>query len=268
MPAASHHVEFETDGVHTEGVESDDAAAASRAPIIFVHGGNHGSWCWHRMLPALADAGWHAYALNWYGHYKSRPLPVAEFVRRGIADVTDEIARVAGRVGTRPILIGHSMGGLAAQKYAESHPVAALVLMTPVSPAGAGVTPVEIPIPVPDDRPFPPPPFEMARGMFFHGVPEAEARAYHDLLCPESPRAVREATQFTVPVDRTRIACPILVIAGAADVLTPPEALRRLADHYGAEFALLPGKGHSLPYEPGWRDTVDLIVDWSRRVLP
>ena len=103
-------------------------------PIVFVHGGCHGSWSWVHFLPYFAQAGWDCHALNWFGHNGSAPHPEVGLLQRGIADVTEEIAHVAGQFEDSPVIVAHSMGALAAQKYAECHPVSALVLLTPVVP--------------------------------------------------------------------------------------------------------------------------------------
>lgn len=44
-----------------------------------------------------------------------------------------------------PVLVAHSMGALAAQKYAEGHEVAGLVLLTPVVPAEVGGPVIDVP---------------------------------------------------------------------------------------------------------------------------
>jgi Alpha/beta hydrolase family len=85
-------------------------------PIVFVHGGCHGSWSWVHFLPYFAQAGWDCHALNWFGHNGSAPHPEVGLLQRGIADVTEEIAHVAGQFDEPPVIVAHSMGALAAQK--------------------------------------------------------------------------------------------------------------------------------------------------------
>jgi pimeloyl-ACP methyl ester carboxylesterase len=234
-----------------------------RPPLLFVHGGCHGSWSWRNFLPFFAGAGWDCHALNWYGHHGSESLPTGRFVRRGIADVTEEIAHVAAGFARPPILIGHSMGGLASQKYAELHAVAGLVLITPVVPAEVGGAIIELPVDM--AAPWGPPPFPVTLDLFFQGLSPEEAEPFYPLLCPESPRAVFEATRWTVPIDKTRLSGPILVIAGELDILTPPSTGRALADFYNADYRYLPGVGHNMLLEPHWRKSAGLIADWLAR---
>src|SRR5271170_8218910 len=98
------------------------------------------------------------------------------------------------------------MGALAAQKYAECHAVSALVLLTPVVPTEVGGDVIDLPID--PNQPWVPPPF-----LWFQGLEEDEARTYFEKLCPESPKAVYEATRWTVPVDRAKISGHILVVS-------------------------------------------------------
>ena len=252
--------EYRIHGVRVE--HAPPTGEARPQPLIFVHGGCHGSWSWASYLPFFAAAGWDCHALNWYSHNGSDPHPTDPFVQRGIADVTEEIAHVAGQFDRPPILIGHSMGGLASQKYAEIHPVSALVLLTPVVPAAVGGDIIELPVDF--EQPWGPPPFEVTRDLFFQGLTQEEARPYYPLLCPESPRCVHEATRWTVPIDKVRVSGPILVIAGEHDILTPPSTGRALADFYGADYRYLRGRGHNLLLEPRWRETAGMIADWLR----
>ena len=120
-------------GVH---VESAFAVGVERKthPIIFVHGGCHGSWAFENYLSFFASSGWEGHALNWFNHNGSQSPPLERFVARGIADVKEEIALVASTLNAPPVVIAHSMGGMAAQKFAEENNLRALVLIAPVVP--------------------------------------------------------------------------------------------------------------------------------------
>ncbi|HEY0641369.1 MAG TPA: alpha/beta fold hydrolase [Pseudonocardiaceae bacterium] len=246
-----------------EPVHVERRAARGRrlGSLVLVHGGAHAAWCWSEYLPYLAERGWDCHALDWYGHGGSPAVPGA--VRRGIADVATEIGIVAAELPEPPVLVGHSMGALAAQCHAAAHPVAGLVLLAPVPPAGVPVT--APPLPVDETRPWGPPPFDVAYGLFFAGLPVDQARDLHARLVPESPRAVLEATgRLPVPVSAAAVRANTprtLVVAGTEDPLTPPEVTRRVAERYGAEYHLLPGLGHDgLLLGPQWRTAATLVA--------
>jgi len=154
------------------------------------------------------------------------------------------------------------MGGLAIQKYAEQHRVPALILLAPAVPAEVGGEIIGLPAPVSLDFLFEPPPLEAAKHLFFQGLDDAEAARLYRNLGPESPRAVIEATEYTLHVDATRVNCPVLVFGAELDLLTPPAVVQSLAEHYGADYCFLPGKGHGLTVEPGWRHTAERMEQW------
>jgi pimeloyl-ACP methyl ester carboxylesterase len=234
-----------------------------RPPIIFVHGGCQGSWIWARFLPYFGQAGWDSHALNWFGHNGSESRTEADLIHRGIADIVEEIGHVAGQFNESPILMGHSMGALAAQKYAEAHTVSALVLLSPVAPAEVGGDIIDLPLD--PNAPWTPPPFEVSREIWFQGLEEQEAKACFEKMIPESPKAVHEATRWTVPIDRAKVSGPVLVVSGGLDRLTPPTVARSLAAFYGADYRYLHGRGHSMLLEPSWRETARMIAAWLER---
>jgi pimeloyl-ACP methyl ester carboxylesterase len=256
--------EYTINGVRVETVAPDSDTCRPQR-LLFVHGGCHGSWSWEKFMPHFAAAGWECHALNWYGRNGSMVLSDEQLVQRSIADVTREIASVAGQFAQPPVLIGHSMGGLAVQKYAESHDTAALILLTPVVPAEAGCRVFDTPIDL--TQPWRPPPFAATQNMFFQGLTEEEAERYHNLLCAESPRAVFEATCGSVSVDKVRVSGPILVVAAELDILTPPSTARALAELYGADYRYLRGRGHNVLLEPRWEETARLLSTWLARVV-
>jgi pimeloyl-ACP methyl ester carboxylesterase len=88
-------------------------------------------------------------------------------------------------------------------------------------------------------------PYDVARQLFFPTLDEDLARMYYDLLEPESPRAVWQATRWTIDVDPQAVTAPTLVFATELDILTPPAAVAGLAELMGAPYELIPAIGHS-----------------------
>jgi pimeloyl-ACP methyl ester carboxylesterase len=251
--------EYKIQGVRVEAAMPTERRG-ERPPIIFVHGSCHGSWSWEKFLPHFAAAGWECHALNWYGHNGSDAPPGKAFVERGIPDMSEEIGHVASQFAVPPIIVAHSMGALASQKYAERNRVAALVLLASAVPQEVGG--IDLDQPVDMNNPWGPPPLDHTVDMFFQGLTREEAEPYHALLCSESPKTIYEGTRSTVSVDRNRISGPILVVSGEIDFLTPSHTGRALADFYGADYRFVAGRGHNLLLEPKWQETADTILDW------
>src|SRR5712671_3299793 len=141
-----NHDQYDIDGIRVERFTTAPKDAAQRPPLICVHGGCHASWSWQGHAAVYAAAGYEVHALNWRGRGGSAAIDDDSFVKMSIADVVDDIDKVARCFDTPPVLIAHSMGGLAAQLYASAHEVGALVLPTPVVPSNVGATPIELPI--------------------------------------------------------------------------------------------------------------------------
>ncbi len=252
---------------HHEGIwvtHARPVVRGPRPPLLFAHGGSHASWSWEHLLPFFVDAGWECLAFDWFNHGRSASTDPSTFLRRGIAEITTEIGLVAGLTDRPPVLVGHSMGAAACQLYATRHEVSGLVLLAPVVPAGPDAEPIEMPVdPV---RLFEPVPFDLARQMFFTSLDEPTARHYHALLCPESPRAVLEATRWEVALDLDALDAEALVFAGGRDMLSPPKEVESFAHALGAAFLLLPGCGHDdlLLYDIGWRQVATTTLAWLR----
>jgi pimeloyl-ACP methyl ester carboxylesterase len=227
-------------------------------PLLFVHGGCQGSWAWEKMAPRLARDGWYALCLNWYGHNGSLPLTEDEALSRSLLDVATEIAVVVESLHRPPVLVAHSMGGIPSLAYAAANPVTALVLLTPVLPAGFGADHIQLAVD-PTSMWMPPP--EIIKPTWWAGVTDDEAQRYASLLVPESPRAVLEATRWLCEVSISDVQTPALVVAAGADLLVPAE-VKWLAKAIGATFVLLENEGHGILFNPVWEQVTTQISKW------
>jgi pimeloyl-ACP methyl ester carboxylesterase len=258
-------VDIETktiDGVFVERARAQGSPLGS--PLVFVHGGNQGSWAWENYLTYFAQLGRDCYAFSWFNRHGSRQLPDAEFVMRSLADTVHELETVVAFAGQEPILVTHSMGALVGQKYAENHPVVAQVHITPAICAEVGLHPdSEFDL----SAPFEPPSFEEAWPLHFPECTETDARRYHSLLSSESALAIKETITSSFSVDRTRLGGPSLVLAAENDRIVPAEAVRRSAAHFGSDYLYLPGRSHNVLLEPRWRESATRIANWLDRQI-
>jgi pimeloyl-ACP methyl ester carboxylesterase len=118
-----------------EVIDKGTCSQAHPVPLLFVHGAWHAAWCWdEHFLDFFAEKGYRALAVSLRGHGNSPTLKPLRSC--SIAQYVDDVASVAGSLPTRPVVIGHSMGGCVVQKYLESHQAPAGVLPCLRSPAG------------------------------------------------------------------------------------------------------------------------------------
>ena len=234
--------------------------------MVLVHGGGHAKWSFEQYARVLSEGGYEVHALDWFNHGDARRLPEDQFLRRGIDDVArEELSYLVERLGRRPIIIAHSMGAIAALLFAVGNPVERLVLLTPVVPSTVGADPIDIDVDL--TKPFGPVPYDVARLLFFPTLDEDLARLYYDMLEPESPWAVWQATRWTIDVDLQAVTAPTLVFATELDPLTPPAAVAGLAELMGAPYELIPGIGHSeiLLKQPESIEVAERIREWLDR---
>jgi peroxiredoxin len=98
-------------------------------PVVLAHGGGQTRHAWGGAAAALAQRGWYALALDLRGHGESDWSPGGEYEFDVFAaDLED----VAAALSQAPVLVGASLGGLAAliaQGEAQPGPFSAVVLV-------------------------------------------------------------------------------------------------------------------------------------------
>ena len=238
---------------------------ASRPPVLFVHGYFATATVFTEWLPFFASRGIPAYAVNLRGRAGSKTG--IDLGRATIDDFADDASAVARFLGS-PTVVGHSMGGLIAQRLAELGDVRAAVLVSPAPPRGITVMSPRLAIKqlkylpaILRSRPVNPS-REDLRDIVLNRVPPELQDAMLDEMVPDSGRAGREMSIAGVPVDRARVRCPILVVAASDDHFIPRAIAERIARRYGAPIRILQGHGHMSVVEPGWTTVAELVERW------
>jgi pimeloyl-ACP methyl ester carboxylesterase len=255
-------------GLAVETVEPRGAARPH--PLLFLHGMWGGAWMWEPCMQVFAARGWRCHALNLRGHHGSRP--VRDIGRVSIHEYVADARAVAEALGC-PVVVGHSMGGLLAQKLAELLDPPAAVAVTPAAPRGVlALNTLELAWTalrhlheILGRRPLTPT-FAEAEALLLDHLPEAERRAVYERMVPESGRMTFDIALLGLPVDPRRVRCPMLVVAGADDRITPAKMVRRVARRYDATLREYPGHAHMLLMEPGWERIAGDIAGWIETV--
>lgn len=234
-------------------------------PLLFVHGMWGGSWYWANYLSAAAEAGWEAWALNLRGHHGSRPVP--NLGRVSVLDYVQDVQDCLRQLG-EVILVGHSMGGLIAQKVTETGGVRAAVALTSAAPKGILVLRwavlsrmVRYLGPIFGNRAFTTSRAD-ANALVLNQLPADRQAWAYDRLVPESGRAARELAFGLIPVDEAAVRCPLLVVGAERDAITPAAVQRKIARKYGAAYRELEGHAHMLMLEDGWERPFKEILSW------
>jgi pimeloyl-ACP methyl ester carboxylesterase len=242
-------------------------------PILFVHGSSCGSWLWRNFLHYFASRGWTCYALNLRGHHLSDQ--VADWGEVGVEAYLKDVDTVITWIGKDLMLVGHSMGGVLAQKQAEKQNPRKLVLLHTGAPASAmrdidfdaflkrgkeqgRVTRDRV---VESDSD----PQKLIGYMFDRGNVEEEVLLEcHRMMGKESARALHEMQG--VEVDALKIRCPVYVLGfdlKKIGLAYPVDLNQVLARYYHAkDLQIIEPGGHLFMLEKNWEAFARLIEQW------
>ncbi|EKT81447.1 alpha/beta hydrolase fold protein [Rhodococcus opacus M213] len=242
--------------------------------LLFVHGTWHAAWCWdEHFLDFFASKGHHALAVSLRGHGGSPSPKPLRWVT--IADYVDDVAAVANELPSRPVVIGHSMGGFIVQKYLESHSAPAGVLLGSAPSGGIWRSTLRTlrrhPRALLAETLTLSPyrlvgTLELARDhMFSAQMPEADVERYFALLQEDSHRAMLDMLVLNLPKPK-RVTAPMLVLGADQDHAFSRKEVRATARAYGTEAEIFPNMAHHMLLEPGWERVAERIDGWLRQL--
>ncbi len=173
-------------------------------------------------------------------------------------------------LGTPPVLVAHSMGGLAAQKYLESGaPAAGLVLMASVGATAATLRfGARHPLVLGHANlawrlaPVVATPALAREMLFTPGTPQEVVDATHARLQDESYRAYLD--MMLARAHPKRITVPVLVLGAEMDGIFSVPEVRATAKAYGVRAEIFPGMGHDMMLDTGWEKVADRVDAWAR----
>lgn len=259
------------------------ARARSRT-ILLIHGMWSRPCVWNNFRHVLEARGYHVIAPA-LRHHDIEPgeTPDAALATTSLLDYAADLEREIRLLDEKPFIIGHSMGGTLAQMLAARDLAAGTVLLAsahcaPVVALNAAVLRYYFSelIMTPFWRRTQRPSWNTLRAAGLNGLNEVDARNLYATLIPESGRAAFELVLWFLDrkraslVDARQITCPMLLLTGSDDLLTPPSVAQRIAAYYGdkARLEILRGQAHWLPREAGWRDTLERALQFIEIEAP
>lgn len=261
--------------MHLEVLSHTEGARPGRPPLLFVHGGFHAAWCWDvHYLPFFAERGWAAHALSLRGHGASDGQ--AELGEWSLDDYVEDVLSTLERFDTPAILLGHSMGGVVAERCwsRDAERVAGLALLagSPLRPALSVVlrmfqrSPVDLVLGGLQGDPL-----RMRNAMapflLSDDLTAADRAATLDRLDLESPVAMRELFRRKPIARADGDDRPVLVVAATDDRSIPVAAHEATCRRLDGTLLRVAGP-HDLMLDPGWKPGADAIEDWLRTRFP
>ena len=195
-------------------------------PVLFIHGMWADRAHWNRFRRCFDHHGFETHAVTLLSH--TTPQDMAGLRRAGIMEYVAQVQDVISSLPEAPVVVGHSMGTLVAQKLAEAQTLRALVLLSPIAPGGiVPLTPSVVACASGNlvdallRRPFMIPERQARYGILNTLSPREQAVIYQSFL-HESGKALWQILTGAISVNEREVRCPMLVVVGAEDRATPP----------------------------------------------
>lgn len=253
-------------------------ATPKPAPLLFVHGSFSDARIWDsNFLPYFTRHGYEAHAFSLRGHGFSEGHERLHTWR--LADYVADLEKIATTLPAPPVLIGHSMGGMVVQKYLETHPDAAgLVLMASVPPQGLLPTTLHMAMRHPFLfqqmslfsllGPSYGTPDMMRRLLFSRDMPDSKLREYFSYVQAESQVVSLDMMGLNpLRLKPESLKMPILALGARNDVFVSPAIVEETARWYKAELQIFPDMAHAMMLEMSWRKVADYLLDWLERAV-
>jgi pimeloyl-ACP methyl ester carboxylesterase len=275
-------------------ITEHEAQAAERAnetgltPVVFIHG----LWLlpssWDRWAALYEEAGYAALTPGW----PDDPATVEEanahpevFAHKTIGQVADHYEEIIRHLDKKPVVIGHSFGGLLTQIIAGRGLAAVSVAIDPAPFRGVLPLPISslksaFPVlgnPANRNRAVPLT-FDQFRYGFANAVSEDEARRlYEEFAVPASGAPLFQAATANLnPWTEAKVDSenaergPLLIISGEKDNTVPwaiaNASYKKQKRNDGVtEIVEVEGRGHALTIDSGWRDVADRSLEFVRR---
>jgi alpha-beta hydrolase superfamily lysophospholipase len=246
--------------------------------IVFVHGMYMNPLCWEQWVDYYQAKGYKCLAPAWPGRDKPietlrKQHPDSQLGKLTLNNVLEHFTDTIKRLDEKPVLVGHSMGGLVVQLLLQKDLAAAGVAIDSAPPRGVFTTKWSfLKSNWPHITPFVSQsnPIEMSfkrfQYAFVNKLPLEEQRAaYERYIVPESRRVPRES--LTARVDFKKPHPPLLLIAGLADNIIPASLIKTNYAKYKQspsitnykEFA---GRAHFIIGQKGWEEVAAFVNTW------
>jgi pimeloyl-ACP methyl ester carboxylesterase len=250
--------------------------------IILIHGNFVNNESWAKWKSHYEQKGYTVYAPANPGH-DGNPADLRnqvhpKLIETGFIDVVDNIAKLISTLPENPLIIGHSMAGMATMKLLEMGKATAAVSIDGAPPKNVFPPFATLQSVLPAFGFFSSKKYFMGSRewydkCFFNTTPIAErVSAFESFAVPESFKVSRELVLNPFSnVDFDKPHEPILFIGGGSDTIFPASLTTTLANKYKdkksrVDLKIFEGKSHFICGENGWEAVADYILGWYEKL--
>lgn len=250
--------------------------------IVLIHGNFVNDKTWTEWKKYYEQKGYTVYAPANPGHdgvpaeLRARVHP--DLIKTGFIDIVNNISKLIDTLPEKPLIIGHSMAGMATLKLVELGKAAAGVSIDGAPPKNVFPPFQTLKTVIPAFGFFSSKKYFMGSRewydyAFFNTITENEKKkAFEKFAVPESYKVSRELVlnsysniNFKKPHE------PILFIGGGSDHIFPPSLTQTIASRYKensgrVDLKIFDGKSHFICGEPGWESVADYILNWYESI--
>lgn len=250
--------------------------------IILIHGNFVNQTSWEKWKDRYEQKGYTVYTPANPGHdgipSELRKQVHPDLTKTGFIDVVNNIIKLIDTLPEKPLVIGHSMAGMASMKLLELGKAAAAVSIDGAPPKNVFPPFTTLKSVIPAFGFFSSKKYFMGSRewydkCFFNTLPERErAAAFDAVAVPESYKVSRELVLNSFSnIDFSKPHNPILFIGGGSDAIFPSSLTTTLARKYKdrnsrVDLKIFQGKSHFICGEPGWEAVADYILDWYEKL--
>ncbi len=249
---------------------ADDGGMTTPPPVLLIHGLFSKPAFMQPWADRFAAAGHEVHVVGLPG----RDPVDQEVLRRTSIDAAFAVVRRArAEIDRPPVIVGHSFGGLLAQKLAAATDCAGLVLLASVPPGVLWAQPAVVPALVrlmpsvlagravlPSDRTM--------RRVPLSTLAPAEQDVVVPEMVPDSGRVFRSmlvgARSTRVP--KEAVTCPVLAVTAGADRNVPRRSSEAIARRYGADHLVHETAPHWIIAESLIDEVAPGVLDWVARL--
>ena len=251
--------------------------------LVFIHGMFMTPLCWEEWVRYFQAQGYNCTAPAWLR--RDQPIdaqrknhPDATLGKLNLTMVVDHLTKHIQSLGDKPVLIGHSMGGLITQILVNRNLAAAGIAIDSAPPAGVFTTKwsflkanFAMISPFVSKHQPRQMSFEDFQYAFVNNLPLAEQRAAYDrYVVPESRLIPQESLGGIGKIDFAKAHAPLLLIAGSDDHIIPASLNKSNYEKYSAaasvtDFKEFPGRAHFIIGQKDWKEVADYCLAWLKQ---